>query len=221
MTDANDDGKMELESAESEAMEPEITRFDDTGDLRLILYKQTSEEAPPKIFMFIVSSKAMSMACTVWNSMLNGKFKEAQTTSGEREVELPDDDPTGLAILLRIAHLQFDLVPKELEFAVLLQITVLTDKYDMTRLILPWAPSWVEKLANRIRWTAPGYEEWLWIAWELGQRYKFENLALHLAITTQIHEDGRCMTKNGKILDPCGGSQQFPPDIIGTNHSYD
>ncbi|KAK8232572.1 hypothetical protein HDK77DRAFT_498648 [Phyllosticta capitalensis] len=206
---------MEDESAEPETVETETTRFDDTGDLRLILYKQLSEEAAPNVFIFIVSSKAMSMACGAWNSMLNGPFKEAQSTSGDWEIELPEDDPAALAVLLNIVHLRFDLVPDELGFALLLQITVLTDKYDITRLIRPWATSWFQAAQDIASTTKSGYEEWLWIAWELGQKNTFETLAAHLIQTVHVDADGRCLTKAGRLLDPCGSPQQhFPPGII-------
>ncbi|KAK7614887.1 hypothetical protein BKA81DRAFT_405238 [Phyllosticta paracitricarpa] len=100
-------------------VEPEIIRFDNNGDLRLLVSERTVEGPVPKIF--IVSSKAMSMACDAWNSMLNGSFRESQPPpSGElREVELPNDDAAALKISLNIAHLHFDQIPSRLEFLTL------------------------------------------------------------------------------------------------------
>ncbi|KAK8223642.1 hypothetical protein HDK90DRAFT_97554 [Phyllosticta capitalensis] len=212
MIDTEHIAQTEPESAEPEAVEPQITRFDNAGDLRLLVWDQTPEAVQR---VFIVSSKAMSMACVAWNSMLNGSFKEAQPTSGEREVELPDDDPAALEVLLNIAHLRFDWVPSWLYFNVLLQVTVLTDKYDMTRLIRPWATSWFQTAQRLVSVTQSGYEEWLWIAWELGQTHTFETLATHLVKSVRVDNNGNCTTNTGKLLDPCRSTgQQFPPGII-------
>lgn len=218
MIDTEHIAQTEPESAEPEAVEPQITRFDNAGDLRLLVWDQTPEAVQR---VFIVSSKAMSMACVAWNSMLNGSFKEAQPTSGEREVELPDDDPAALEVLLNIAHLRFDWVPSWLYFNVLLQVTVLTDKYDMTRLIRPWATSWFQTAQRLVSVTQSGYEEWLWIAWELGQTHTFETLATHLVKSVRVDNNGNCTTNTGKLLDPCRSTgQQFPPGIIGMSNIF-
>ncbi|KAK8207565.1 hypothetical protein IWZ01DRAFT_370805 [Phyllosticta capitalensis] len=208
-----DDIKMVPKIQEPPALES-ITQFDNKGDIRLIVVEPPSEECPALWYTFIVSSKVMSLACDAWNTMLNGQFKEAQSTSGERKIDLPDDDPVALAILLNIAHLRFDLVPSPISFSLLLKVTVLTDKYDMTRVIRPWATSWIDGLGSQLSVTSPGYEEWLWIAWELGNKSKFECLTAHLVKTTRLGKDGKCTTQSGKILDPCGSFQHFPPDII-------
>ncbi|KAK8159925.1 hypothetical protein BC567DRAFT_167590 [Phyllosticta citribraziliensis] len=148
--------------------------------------------------------------------MLNGHFKESQASppGEQREVALPDDDPTALKILLDIAHLRFKLVPATLDFPVLLKVTVLTDKYDATRLIRPWATSWINAAQHLV--VRPGYEEWLWIAWELGQRHTFNNLTNHLVRTARLEENGKCVTEKNRTLDPCGTTHQnLPPDIVG------
>ncbi|KAK8173107.1 hypothetical protein BKA80DRAFT_264620 [Phyllosticta citrichinensis] len=158
----------------------------------------------------------MSLACHAWNSMLNGHFKESQpaTSDKQREVALPDDNPDALKILLNISHLRFDLIPSILWYHVFLDVTVLTDKYDATRLIRPWASSWisgVQHLALKL-----GHEEWLWIAWELGQRHMFNKLTDYLVKTARLHKDGRCLTENHTILDL---HQNLPPDILGMHIS--
>ncbi|KAK8188459.1 hypothetical protein IWZ00DRAFT_576839 [Phyllosticta capitalensis] len=216
MTDTNGDIEMEEEKTEpenaepGEATEPKITRFDDNGDLRLIV---SNKMRPRSSNIFLVSSKAMSMACDPWNSMLNGQFKESQpSSSGEREVELPDDHPNALAIPLHIAHLRFDLIPEQPTFSTLLNIAVLSDKYDATHILRPWATSWVNALSHTVE--EPGYEEWLWVAWEFGQAKIFEDIATRLVRTINIGPDGKCQTPEGKILDPASSRQYLPPEII-------
>ncbi|KAK7521358.1 uncharacterized protein IWZ02DRAFT_482463 [Phyllosticta citriasiana] len=147
--------------------------------------------------------------------MLNGSFRESQPPpSGElREVELPDDDAAALKILLNIAHLHFDQIPSKLELLTLYKVTVLTDKYDATRLIRPWAQSWTDEYLNHAE--DRGFEEWLWIAWELGMTEIFERTTHSLVTRTEISEHGTLVNIVGRILDPTGNSGlQFPPDII-------
>lgn len=82
--------------------------FDAHGDLRLLV---RDERNPSNIDHFIVSSKAMSLACDSWKNMLspNGPFKEAQKVEGMKEMTLPDN-PRALKLLLDIAHLRFSQV---------------------------------------------------------------------------------------------------------------
>ncbi|KAK8188431.1 uncharacterized protein BKA78DRAFT_355147 [Phyllosticta capitalensis] len=221
---------------DADLSEPAITRFDDNGDLRLILQDRTSKEKE----VFIVSSKAMSLACDAWNSMLNGSFRESQKPcSGHREIELPDDDPEALAIILNIAHLRFNSVPKTIEFSLLKKVTILTDKYDATHLLVPWYSGWLASVGPgpdrpkselhpvfdhwpnivsgpaKLKWSPEhNLEDWLWILWELGQEERFESLALSLVKTVRVGPAGECLTASGRTLDPSSDLQHIPPDII-------
>lgn len=56
---------------------------------------------------FLVSSGAMCLASSVWRAMLEGDFKEADTSKGKREIHFADDDPVALLMLLRVGHMQF------------------------------------------------------------------------------------------------------------------
>ncbi|KAK8223667.1 hypothetical protein HDK90DRAFT_98885 [Phyllosticta capitalensis] len=226
-----------IESSEnSEPMEPSITHLDDKGDIRLIVSNQATSETK----VFIVSSKAMSMACDAWNAMLNGHFKESQPSgTGQREIELLDDDPEALGILLSIVHLRFNSVPRSLEISLFQKITILTDKYDATHLLGPWCPDWlksvpkfekseVPKKPNEFEkvyraWeipkqpdveAKPKFEDWLWIMWELGQEERFESLALGLVKTIRLGPDGECLTASGKTLDSSSDFQHIPPGIL-------
>ncbi|KAL1386132.1 hypothetical protein HDK64DRAFT_254918 [Phyllosticta capitalensis] len=192
----------------------EVVTFDPKGDVQLIVRECEANG----IFVtkaFLVSSKHMSTACGAWNAMFNGSFRESQptpTSTTPREIPFPDDDATSLRILLDIAHLRFRQVPKSLEFRQLVNLTRLTDKYGATHLLQPWAQKWVSNHESNL--TQPGFEDWLWVAWELGQTKSFESLAAHLVLTVRKSLNGKCETQGYKVLDPLSPLCHLPPDII-------
>ncbi|KAK8243363.1 hypothetical protein IWZ00DRAFT_491286 [Phyllosticta capitalensis] len=203
------DGQEAEAQYEAKTPEPEVVTWGRISDLRLLVNEKTPEGPVPKVFA--VSSHAISMACDAWYSMLNGGFKEAQQqSSAVREVALPEDDTEALTVLLDIAHLRFDRVPLQLEFELLLKITVLTDKYAATRLVKPWAYRWIE----RCEYYAGCKAQWLWVAWELGHVGIFADIVRTLVMTVSVGPEGECVNEDGSILDPKSSSQHLPPDII-------
>lgn len=209
-----DDRSTTPENPDDRSTPPEIQETcDPHGDLDLIAPVMTAGAELNKRFK--VSSKTMSRVCRAWRKMLDpdGPFAEARMV-GQGELTLPEDDAAPLAILLHIAHLNFDRVPQKLSFEELLALAVLTDKYDATRLVQPWIQSWIAGLEHLL--LEPGYEEWLWIAWGFGQLESFQRLALHLAREIEVSENGFCVTPTGRILDPLAEGSCFPPEVIDT-----
>ncbi|KAK7521368.1 uncharacterized protein IWZ02DRAFT_286658 [Phyllosticta citriasiana] len=157
----------------------------------------------------------MSSGCDAWRAMLYGPFRESQAAQSsyatERVIPLPDDDASSLAILLNIVHLRFKEVPSSLDFKQLVQLTRLTDKYGATQLLQPWAKSWIAQHKAVI--VTPGYEDWLWVAWELGQLQLFEKLVGELVMSVRVR-DGKCPTRGSKALDPISPDNHLPPDVI-------
>lgn len=174
--------------------------FASQGDTRLLVNASGVEK------VFLVSSQAMCLACDAWSRMLapDGYFKEAQPTAdGMKEVELPDDKGEVLAILLDIAHLRFDKIPKTLRFRGLLDVAVLTDKYGLTKLVEPWVHKWLEDAKATIN--KPGHEKWLWIAWEFGDAETFDKVCRRLIKTIWV--------SRSEFWPPMKGL--FPPGIFG------
>ena len=91
----------------------------------------------------LVSSAVMRIASPVWRRMLNpqGHFMESQRSLTHGEADFPDDDPDALLCVLRIAHLQFRKIPKTLNYAELLNLAILCDKYDTVAIVRPVSSS--------------------------------------------------------------------------------
>ncbi|KAI8958186.1 hypothetical protein F5Y11DRAFT_351770 [Daldinia sp. FL1419] len=155
---------------------------DPNGDLCLLVGPQAAE--------FVVCSRTMARSSPVFKSMLYGAFaegKKASPESGKSDwvVKLPDDNVSAMTIILNIIHGRFDKVPGYEDFVYtthFYNLCVLTDKYDMTHVLRPWAKGWsrsthnqCEKLGQSLR--TKFCHERLWIAWELGDRVAFEGMA--------------------------------------------
>lgn len=170
--------------------------------------------------VYVVDSRAVSRASSVWRAMLNGAFAESNRPAPDSNkkwtVELPDDDPEPMLIILNIIHNHFDKVPRGSEMGIdpLYDLSVLTDKYDLTHLLHPWAEQWTapvrDSLAGRdIHRMQPRslLERYLWVAWELGDLQLFNDVYISLVFNTRI-SGGHLMTNlrtrlfsNG-ILEP-------------------
>ncbi len=80
--------------------------------------------------------------------MLFGSFKEGkeQQTTDNWVVELPEDNPAALRILLNVAHCQVGLIPAVLQHEDMFNLTILCDKYDMVGLLKPFWRDWINNL---------------------------------------------------------------------------
>lgn len=149
-----------------------------------------------------VSSSVLRLASPVWKSMFNpsGHFLE----STAKEVSFPDDDPTALLIVLRIAHLRFKEVPDKVSFKELVSVAVICDKYDTVSVVRPFLPRWTSSEMK----ISPGKEELIFIAWTFGYKDAFTSGVQELVRKVTIDDKGRCMF-DGKAVNGC-----LPPDII-------
>lgn len=152
---------------------PSLVTFDDHGDLRLVVGEGGAKRT------FVVCSRSLARASKVFKTMLYGGFAESNPQQPDWTVELPEDDPQALSTILHIVHGPFNAIPTAITRDELYQVSIFTDKYDMTCVLQPWAKKWVEPYLNK--WASDGvkiaYEEgdelWIWIGWELGSTSLF------------------------------------------------
>ncbi|KAK3616282.1 hypothetical protein LTR56_026057 [Elasticomyces elasticus] len=122
-------------------------------------------------------------------------------------MEMQDDDPDALKIVLNIAHLRFEAVPQSLDFKQLLSLAILTDKYQATRVLRPWIANWTMDLTRFVG--KPGYEECAWIAWEFGLEVEFEHIVTYLILHAKVDHEGSCL-----VDDEYLESKQLPSGLI-------
>ncbi|KAI0969669.1 hypothetical protein F4678DRAFT_480846 [Xylaria arbuscula] len=160
--------------------------LDPKGDLRLNVGTFEAKS-------FTVCSKALARASPFWDKLLYGVFREGkrrstQDDNSEWTIDLPEDDPEAMEVLLNIIHGRFDAVPKYHKNSAIpdiYEISVITDKYHMTHMIRPWARKWARSALYSIKfnpkeWQWTNVHKRLWISWELGDRAAFEKNAKRL-----------------------------------------
>lgn len=116
------------------------------------------------------------------------------------QVNLPEDDPDTLRIVPDIAHFQFHRIPNSLTYVQLLDLSILCDKYDMARLVLPWFQfHWKSSFLEHAQ--DHGKECSLLIAWVFLDEVTFNNLAPRLVTHSMLDSEGKFDIINRKTLD--------------------
>jgi hypothetical protein len=122
----------------------------------------------------------MARAAPFFETLLYGRFAEAKKQESVWKVRLPDDNPAAMGLLLPVIHGRFAafdaLIPSLISsVALLYKVTVLTDKYDLTHILRPWATKLVSGLKETMgNLSAMDLKMALWISWELGSRVAFK-----------------------------------------------
>lgn len=108
----------------------EIVTIEESYDLTIIIGTPTSSHGQKA---FQVNKGCFKNASSMWKAMFSGQWKESQ----QNEVEFPDDTPAAFEVVMRVAHLQFDLLPFTLSGPELVEVAKLCDKYDLMRILRP------------------------------------------------------------------------------------
>ncbi|KAH8893064.1 hypothetical protein GQ53DRAFT_597820, partial [Thozetella sp. PMI_491] len=135
---------------------------------------------------YLVCSKSFSRTCHAWETLLYGPFSERkpEDESIDWVVELPEDSPESLSIILSIIHSTFD-IPPVLDLKNLYRLAILVDKYDLAHLLRPWVKSWLEGLKP---WEGkPGAELLSWVAWVLGDEELFTKSTSYILLNARIN----------------------------------
>ncbi|KAK0516482.1 hypothetical protein JMJ35_001085 [Cladonia borealis] len=187
----------------------------DDGDLRIHVTRKkhlrTSDLPIVTQQTFLVSSAVMRIASPVWRIMFDpqGHFMESQRSLTHGDVDFPEDDPDALLCILRIAHLQFRKIPETLDYAKLLNLAIICDKYDTVALVRPWVAKWEEQ-TKALAWNT-GCEGYLFIAWTFGDSPTYEKLAKPLVYDSTSDKAGRLLNCSGNLI-----GDNFPPAAFDT-----
>jgi len=197
---------------------PEAPSFEFLGgDVKILLSNPEDPETPTSA---LACSSCLSIASTVWKKFLYPPWSDS--TSPVAQLDFSSDDLVTITLLLRIAHLQFQNIPKKLSYERLFQMAIVCDQYSCAGLVAPWLESWLsdEKTSSK----EDGKEGWLFIAWVFGRESIFEQLAKKLLYEVKTNEEGHCLMKNGEVIPepmPHGILGTFPPHISKFTHARD
>lgn len=207
-------GKMTASNKMSDTPDSD-TVFDTRGDVRLRV--GTGEYGEPGPITFTACSRALARASPVFERMLYGHFRESKMASeaagaesDEWTVDLPEDKPQTLRILLNLAHAHFQKIPnRPLSIDEVYELSTLTNYYDSTRLLVPWMGRLMPSLDAIL--TAPTGDDntilpkMLWVSWEFGLRRAFEDLSKKMLMESQ----------GAWTADEIATEVHTPPDILG------
>jgi hypothetical protein len=188
--------------------ETETLEIDRYGDVTLQVGGETPDSQDERV-SFVVCSRTLARVSPVFDRMLFGLFAESARNKEPQAawvVELPEDKPTAMEVFLNIAHCRFDRIPAILSTDELYDLTVLTNSYDATPLLGPWAQGWMDFVNDIANDASRAMPKMLWISWELGCRDALNATARRLILESR-----------GPLV---GGPDweddlQTPPDIIG------
>ncbi|KAI0534313.1 hypothetical protein GGR58DRAFT_483197 [Xylaria digitata] len=172
--------------------------------------------------IYIVCSRTLSRVSPVWKALLYGGFAESKSSSAPSAsdwvVELPDDNPKAMATILNIIHSRFESIPRitePMDLEGLYQLTVLTDKYDLTATLQPWAFAWVESIRveyeKRVDISVLDLERLSWIAREMGDVNLYKSVSRDLAHRCSIDANGDLQYEAGHEVIPLFSFTLEPP----------
>ncbi|KAM5357378.1 hypothetical protein ACJZ2D_016327 [Fusarium nematophilum] len=123
---------------------PADLKFNDVGDLWLAVGKDPSRN-------MLVHSRVLCRVSKDFHRMLRGGFAEGNPQQGNWVVSLPDDDHKAFAMLMDIAHGLYLQARSTITCSELYKLCILTNKYDVTRILCPLASRWFEGLIQARR----------------------------------------------------------------------
>jgi hypothetical protein len=189
--------------------------FDPAGDLHLVVGRERA--------VSLVSSEALIRASpSVIKTLLCGDSDEPERPEhDEWRIDLPEDDPYALCVLLNIIHSRQNLVPAELSEGDLFKVAVLTEKYGLRDLVRPSAVTWFANFPHAgvspsLRRRDGSDTHRAWIAWELGDSDTFRKEYTRLLLECSVGKHGRHLDGAGFPLDSCRLAVKM--GLVGTSH---
>ncbi len=137
------------------------------------------EQGLEHVAHFRVSSKHLALASPVLNEAVQSTHIQSYISEKRslRKIPLSGDDPEALLLLLRLMHVQFKHVPREVDLRILTQIATLVDKYELLEITHLSAGGWL----SGIKYTIPtelnnDLLAWLFIAEVLEEKAIFQQV---------------------------------------------
>lgn len=170
-----------------------MIRCASSGDLVLAIGK-----APPQDIL--VDSTIICQSSRVFQKMLSGNFAEAKPLRGQWRVSLPADDAESVAIVMYIAHSRNERVPERPRQSLLHNILVVINKYEMAKILRPFAKKWCDSLVHADWKYGLGSEDLVFMMWELGHGKMFCEISLSIAWNYPVDSNDDLVDANGRPL---------------------
>jgi hypothetical protein len=148
--------------------------------------------------------------------MLEGDWAERKRS----EIELPDDPCRAFEIVLYTAHWNFPMLPPALNVRELAELAILTDRYDLIRVmhialevkewLLPHKKTWIKWSPN------PDLQDFVMMTLFFSRSTEFDFLVNRLAVEVQVDEqDGHFYYSGGDEYRRVKLRSSLPDRILG------
>ncbi|KAJ4331936.1 hypothetical protein N0V95_009777 [Ascochyta clinopodiicola] len=161
---------------------------------------------------FLVSQSCLQALGPRWQQLLSSRSKPRirnPLSTLPKTISLRDEHTNAMRLIMHIAHLQFTKLPKQLDFQDIVHLADIAARFDAHGLVVSHIDAWLAPYRDRL--LHPGYEEWLFIAYEFGYETEYLELAKHLAIRCRVDPSGNCL-----LVPGIGGllEGKFPVDTL-------
>jgi len=164
-------------------------QFDTDGDVVLLLRNSRGTAR------FQVNSSILCMSSLVFRAMLGVKshFKEGKELASRGpgmapvEVNIEDDDPDVLAVILQILHHRHNSVPKAITGDKLYQVAILCDKYDLQQALSLSLDKWIPTSSVILSETMTSQDDKrLFMAYAFRMEEEFRIVSRNLILTYKV-----------------------------------
>lgn len=135
-----------------------------------------------------VSSRHLILTSPVFQTMLDGPFKEGTICESGRQIITRTWDVEAMTIILNIIHGHHREVPRSLSLETLAKLALVIDYYEFHEVVEVFVDVWLNKLTKDLP-TAYGKESTLWllVSWVFGRAEIFETMT-RLAMKQSTNE---------------------------------
>lgn len=199
---------------ESTVIQP-IERFGDPKHYNLLLLVGL-DGSPGGLRRFLVSESHVSNLGPRWQQLLSSCQSVPRTRYPFRTtiktINLRDEDTNAIRMIMHLAHVQFNKLPEKLDFKEIVRLAEVAERYAVQHMLAHHIDGWIAPYRDRL--LDPGYEEWLYIAYQFGFETEYLELAKHLALHCCVDVSGTRLLSpvNHELLD----KQRFPVLALGT-----
>ncbi|KAK3312501.1 hypothetical protein B0H66DRAFT_596040 [Apodospora peruviana] len=136
-----------------------------------------------------MTRKRSSAAAGTWSAKRRRSSKESDQPQAPQRIVLDGD---GDLILCAGSE-----IGPPVEFRIL----IVTNKYDITHIIRPWAPGWMQGAILEAEDGLPYNEKLMYSAWELGNEDLFVRQVRNLVLVTSLDGQGRLVSPPPRPLE--------------------
>lgn len=120
-----------------------------------------------------VSAAVIGRTSAIWRGMLPEELSKPQAPQASDVpwvLDLPQDDPTPMAVLFSIAHGRLEAVPEYPTIRAMYDIILHSNKYKLVGLLGPWVSQWMYTVTRVLGGPPDESLMAMWIAFELGSK---------------------------------------------------